>query len=712
MRVAAQTVFVVFCCFIAFALFSPPVYAQAVSPSPSIAAQTNTDNFLFPNTAADVPRNHHMYTQIELIDILSAVMCQLTGIDPTNPSQSCLGVDPTNGKIGFNSTAQSQQFAMASPSQPQLGGALGVMNQFIGSLYIPAVSSTQYVGYLADNFSLTKPAYAATNCNTSQFGYGFCGLSPLLTLWSDVRDLSYAMLTILFIAIGVGVMFRFRVDPRTVMTLQNQIPRVIIAILLITFSFAIAGGMIDIMWTATYAGVNFISNASPNSQINLCTPQQNKPQPLNQVVETRLIDQPISFTNTVFRSDPNCNAAFDNGLLNLATKVSDSLGDLVQQLVHDLLFSSGSGCHWSWWDTINPLGLLGFAGKCALQAGALTVILWLAEFLVKLIIVITILVALFRLWYKLITCYLTFLIFVILGPIWIVLGLIPGRPMGFEKWLRIIFANLAVFPLVAFILVFARVISDLVPSGPSTPNTVFVPPLVGNPSISTFSDLMAFGAIMIAPNIPDIIKERLKAKSQSNLGAVVGAGVAAGASIATAPGRKAMENLNRRNPTTGAPEGRLAIAKARFARNLPGVGDRIKAADRQKHEAQVAYTTGDWDKSHSGRQHRYDIKHEIPLQERMERPQENLAPSRRAVVAGRAKGVSGAAGKAWNRFRPGGSSGGGPQTPSEPEEPPTVGNPPQTQAPGGSTPPAQPARRPVWRRVFGDRQPKPGRNGK
>ena len=684
MRVAARTVFIVFCCVLAFTLFAPPAHAQTVIPSPSPITQSPNDNFFFPNTAANVPRDHHMYAQIELFDILSAFMCQLTGIDPTNPSQSCLGVNTTNGQIGF-APSQSQQFGMASSPQ-KIGGALGVMNQLISSLYIPVVSSTQYAGYLADNFSLTKPAYAAyTNCNKSQFGYGFCGLSPLLQLWSNVRDLSYALLTILFIAIGIGVMFRFKVDPRTVMTLQNQIPRVIIAILLITFSFAIAGGLIDVMWTATYAGINFIASASPKSQIDICPAG---PKPLNQVVETRLLDQPISFTNTLF--EVNCQSTFDNGMLNLATKVSDSLGDLVQTVVHDMLLG-GDACHITWW---NPLSILGGAAKCALENGALSVILWLAEFLVKLIIIVTILVALFRLWYKLITCYLTFLIFVILGPIWIVLGLIPGRPMGFEKWLRIIFANLAVFPLVAFVLVFARVLSDIVPTGASTADTVFVPPLVGNPSISTFSGLMGFGAIMIAPTIPDIIKERLKAKSQSNLGAVVGAGVAAGATIATSPGRKAYENLNRRNATTGAPEGRLAIAKANMARKMPWVGDKIQAADRMRRQASEAYTTGKPGVQKSRRQNIFDIQRE---RAGVEPGETGTAPTRRDVAAGRAQGL-GLAGKLRNsRFMPGRAAPSAP-VPTGPRRAPslmeTVRQQQQAAAPATEAPPTQ--RRGIW----------------
>jgi len=557
MRVPARILFVAVFTLLAFSSFHMPAYAQTAN------------NYQTSNTDPDVPQNHHAYTQIVLIDMLSAVMCQLTGIDPADPEQPCLGVNISTGKIGLAPT-QSQVFGQAQNSSPQVGGAVGVMTQYISALYVPAVSSGQYAGYLAANFGIVKPTYAAgnQNCNTSQFGYGFCGLSPILTLWTDIRDLAYALLTILFIAIGIGVMLRFRVDPRTVMTLQNQIPRVIIAIVLITFSFAIAGAMIDLMWTVTYAGVNFISNSAPNSKIAVNCPKP--PTPIKQNAETRLVDDPISFTNTIFRAD--CKGNFDNGFVSLADKVASSLGDLVQQVVHDLLFPNGRSCHFSWWDTINPIGLIGDTAKCVLQSGAISIFLWITEFLVKLIIIITILIALFRLWFQLIKCYLTFLIFVIMGPIWIVLGLIPGRPMGFEKWLRIVFANLAVFPLVAFILVFARVIVDAVPSGTGTPSTFFVPPLVGNPNLTTFADLMGFGAILIAPTIPDLIKERMKATGQAKYGASIAAGIGLGAAAATAPGRKVWDNLNRRNSQTGAPEGPLAVRRQLITEKLPIIG--------------------------------------------------------------------------------------------------------------------------------------------
>ena len=48
------------------------------------------------------------------------------------------------------------------------------------------------------------------------------------------------------------------------MTIQNQIPKIIISLILVTFSFAIAGFLIDLMWVSIYVVINLMSQADPN----------------------------------------------------------------------------------------------------------------------------------------------------------------------------------------------------------------------------------------------------------------------------------------------------------------------------------------------------------------------------------------------------------------------------------------------------------------
>jgi len=175
-----------------------------------------------------------------------------------------------------------------------------------------------------------------------------------------------------------------------------------------------------------------------------------------------------------------------------------------------------------------------------------------------------------------------------MGPLWIVMGLVPGRPLGFEKWLRIIFANLAVFPLVAFLIVFARVLVD---SGGTTPlvlgaatsagshggvlaaatqQSTFYPPLTGNPNIKSVSVLAALGAILMLPAIPGILKDLLKATGQGGkaaMGSFVG-GLAAGAGAATAFPKNVLRRWNSVDEH-GAPKGAVAVMKQRLIQKTP-----------------------------------------------------------------------------------------------------------------------------------------------
>ncbi len=160
-------------------------------------------------TNADVPQTMHTYTQGLLIEIISALNCQITGIDPLQNDRRCLGVDAQSGKIGFVENG---------------GGAIGLMSSMIVMLYTPPVQTSDFTKYLAQNFGVVKPAYAQAKCA----GIGYCGLMPLITLWAAFRNIVYLVFVIVFIIVGFGIMLRVKIDPRTVMSIEYQIPKIII----------------------------------------------------------------------------------------------------------------------------------------------------------------------------------------------------------------------------------------------------------------------------------------------------------------------------------------------------------------------------------------------------------------------------------------------------------------------------------------------------
>lgn len=82
----------------------------------------------------------------------------------------------------------------------------------------------------------------------AQTGFGFNALKPILELWKVTRNLSYSLLIVVVIAMAFMIMFRVKLSPQTVITVQSAIPKVVMAIILITFSYAIAGLLVDLMY--------------------------------------------------------------------------------------------------------------------------------------------------------------------------------------------------------------------------------------------------------------------------------------------------------------------------------------------------------------------------------------------------------------------------------------------------------------------------------
>ncbi|MBI3290128.1 hypothetical protein HYZ78_01900 [Candidatus Microgenomates bacterium] len=121
------------------------------------------------------------------------------------------------------------------------GGAIGMMGNGIAFLYQnPPASGVTYFADIGKKLNLIQPAYAQ--------GQGFEGLNStgIINIWRGFRNLAYVLFVIVFVAMGLAIMFRMQLSPQTVITIQSSLPRIIIALILVTFSFAIAGLLLDL----------------------------------------------------------------------------------------------------------------------------------------------------------------------------------------------------------------------------------------------------------------------------------------------------------------------------------------------------------------------------------------------------------------------------------------------------------------------------------
>jgi hypothetical protein len=452
-----------------------PTFAEASAgksadaASQAIPVQANT-TVLTSNTNPDVPNNLHNWTQTVMIETMSALTCQIAGVDPINPKQPCLGADQKSGKIGFLPSVKT-------------GGAIGFMGNMISVLYTPPLHTSDYFKDLAQNFGISKKTYAAPTTGT-----GFQSLTPLIGIWSAFRNIVYLILVVIFVVIGLAIMLRVKIDPRTVMTIQNQIPKIIVGILAVTFSFAIAGFLIDIMWILIYLIYNVITQAAGYD----------------------LISGKLSGTPFGVIGSGNSWSILWEASKGIGVTIADLLGfdSLKNMLIHP-----------SWWQSIiSPILGLG---------GLLTGILgFLGGLIAFLIIGIALLVALFKLWFTLIKAYVFILLDVVLAPFWIIGGIVPGSPISLTGWLKDISANLLAFPVTIAMFMFAILFKDIF--GKDTAGQYFFPPLIGNANDmgpNLIGAIISLGIILITPNVVNLLKQMFKApKTDMGFGKAIGAG--------------------------------------------------------------------------------------------------------------------------------------------------------------------------------------------
>ncbi len=348
--------------------------------------------------------------------------------------------------------------------------AMGGLTQGIALLYEqkPA-NTTQYLAYMGEKMALVKPANAQ--------GIGISGLSPILPLWSAFRYVAYGFMAIMMTAIGFMVFFRMKIDPRTVISVQTAIPRIVVTLLLITFSYAIAGLMVDFMYLVMFSIFWIFSSAFP--AINL-----------SEVMSYYTGTNVTSLFNAVFT--PGLAAVDD--LINLIGRTNAQfISTAVGAILGGLLVRGGS----------IPRILVG-AGTIYLgstPAGP--------NILVGFIVGIALLIALIRIFAMLIAAYIQIIISVIFAPLQLMVGAIPNVD-AFGNWIRNLTANMAVFPITMTMLLLGTILTNQAVDANSV---LWVPPGLGggNYAAST-SGIIGLALLLIIPNIANSFKEAIKAK--------------------------------------------------------------------------------------------------------------------------------------------------------------------------------------------------------
>lgn len=158
------------------------------------------------------------------------------------------------------------------------GAYQNIQNQSLASLVFSAnrpISGISYVKERLNKLKLVSDVQAQTQTQTG-FGYA-TALKPIQSFWSAIRNVSYGLFVLISIIFAFLIMFRVKLSPQTVISVQSAIPKIIIALITATFSYAIAGFLVDFMYivigifSMIFAGISSDLRITPNIYFNLMT---------------------------------------------------------------------------------------------------------------------------------------------------------------------------------------------------------------------------------------------------------------------------------------------------------------------------------------------------------------------------------------------------------------------------------------------------------
>lgn len=391
---------------------------------------------------------------------------------------------------------------------------LGYVTSLITMPYLnPPASGVYWAASGLQDAGFIPNTYAAE-------GIGFAALKPFITIWKIFRDLSYALLVVVLVAIAFMIMFRVKLNPQTVIGVENSLPKIVITLILITFSFAIAGFLIDLMYVSMSLIISVMGRGGNFYDIGEFQNKYLNARSLN-------IFSGIFAANTFgggFRNVLVLGHVFTDIFNTFPTIISAAVTIVINIIVTILLTKGFVGILKLIFGTsfndvaATFLGIGGNVGNLP-QLITMPIVYILAfifatafaplvlAFLLGCLFLLTILFLFFRIFFMLFAAYLKIVFMIIFAPIFLLFNAIPGKNI-FSYWLKNLIGELITFPIVLTLFLTGYLIINIIPN----PGTLWKPPFLGAISAQSLLIFFGMGIIFMIPNYVKAIKELLGLK--------------------------------------------------------------------------------------------------------------------------------------------------------------------------------------------------------
>jgi hypothetical protein len=268
-------------------------------------------------------------------------------------------------------------------------------------------SGVDEVKYVASKFNIASPAYA------QGLGYDKLGIGTIRGLWIATRNMAYLIAVVILIVAGFMIIFRTKISAQASVTIQMVIPRLVISLVLVTFSYAIVGFVIDMVYVIITAVLGLLSFTESVTGITIFNPS----------------------TGGLQTAITQLTGNFDF--------VGHFLGVYIVISILCILAV-----------IIVPIVLIPTVAGPVVWAALAPVVGFLLGFFVWSIYVWA------RILGQLIVAYISLMLLTIAGPIMIIMDILPTSPGGFKKWFLCIVGNASVFVTYALLSIFIFMFFD------------------------------------------------------------------------------------------------------------------------------------------------------------------------------------------------------------------------------------------------------------
>lgn len=282
------------------------------------------------------------------------------------------------------------------------------------------ISAISYFQGIGRRFHIIPEAQAQ---DQTRAGFGFNALEPVRQMWQAVRNFTYSLLVLVTVALALMIMFRVKLSPQVAISVQSALPKLVLTIILITFSYAIAGLLVDLMYVVIGI-ISIMATGFINWQ---------------GVVGPDVIFNFLVYGPADILSGEHLGIFGMIGMYMVIFTITSLAIFLAQGGALGILLTAGALI------LVNAIGA---------ATGIGSVFFALAVGIILLLIVIALIIMIVKIVWMLIKALAMILLLTIFSPLYILAGALTPA-IGFGTWFKSFIANLAVFPLTGLLFFLA-----------------------------------------------------------------------------------------------------------------------------------------------------------------------------------------------------------------------------------------------------------------